>query len=174
MKESKSLRHINGSIVFNLPTKTHQSALRIVQRTSYDKFLHSYGHLPAKPMLSAWMKHLFVTSSASKELTRMKAFIVGEITKTKEEYNITEPLDGALHLDVVFRFPYLKGHKSKDRDQGMIRKTTKPDVDNYVKIVMDSMETAGIIENDSRFYSIYLSKYYDSKPGIYWQIKVEE
>ena len=170
MNKLQDSKTIVGSMVFNLPTKTHQSALRIVQRTSYDKFLAQHGKLNPRQMLSAWMKYLFVTSSSSSELNKLKKYLISELQQTMKDVQEDYPLNIGMKLHVSFVFPWLKGHTKKEREQGIIIKTTKPDVDNLVKVLMDCMETSGLIENDSRFYEITLNKNYGDEPGIYWQI----
>ncbi len=159
-------RSIAGNIIFDVPTKTHQSALRIIQKTSFNKFLAQYGHLQQTALLKMWMKHLFVSASASKELNNMKLFLRDSLLENAPE----TPFDGPLKLEVIYSFNWLKGHSSKDKEKGSIYKATKPDVDNLVKVFMDALEGANFITNDSRFAVMILQKQYADWSGIKYRI----
>jgi len=169
MRTYLDCKNIVGNIPFTMTTKTHQSALRIVQRTSFNKFLAQYGHLQQTALLKMWMKHLFVTSSASKELTALKEFFVEKLQIIHKNHNGVQ-LTGCCELRVVFAFEFLKGHKKSDIIKGAIHKGTKPDLDNLAKVFMDCIEKVGMVENDSRFSKIILEKSYCHIPGIYFSI----
>lgn len=172
-KTKQNLKCIAGHMEFELPTKTHQSALRIVQRTSFNKFLLQYKNLKGVALLKMWQKHLFVSASASKELNQLKAYIRSELERNIQnlahEDALQLPFDCPVRLEVTFNFPYLKKHSAKDRENRIV-KTTKPDLDNTVKILLDCMEEVGLVINDSRICQMVLEKYYSDKPGIVWQL----
>jgi Holliday junction resolvase RusA-like endonuclease len=173
---------LKGFIKYEPTGITHQSALRIVQRTSWDKFLTQWfkGRLgksgvlslnrsSLKALLANWQKNLFVTSGASKELNAVKAIYTAHFRKAKME--VPKPFDGYLALHVVITFPWLKGATKKEKEECYaVLKNTKPDCDNLVKILQDSMENNEIIKNDSRFSIVYYEKRYGDTPGIYYRI----
>ena len=85
----------------------------------------------------------------------------------------------------------LKRHKPKKPVQGPVRlslslffdvkrpkklwgtyKTTRPDLDNYAKELIDSMTAVGYWEDDSEIADLHVVKYYSEKGAIY--IKAEE
>jgi Holliday junction resolvase RusA-like endonuclease len=68
------------------------------------------------------------------------------------------PLDGALALEVVFRFPMTKARPKADRLAGTVLKTTAPDTSKLVRSIEDSMEAAGLITNDARFAVVLATK----------------
>jgi Holliday junction resolvase RusA-like endonuclease len=68
------------------------------------------------------------------------------------------PLDGALALEVVFRFPMTKSRPKADRLAGTVLKTTAPDTSKLVRSIEDSLEAAGLITNDARFAVVLATK----------------
>lgn len=55
--------------------------------------------------------------------------------------------------------------------KGEIRPTSKPDLDNYVKGILDAINTV-IVKDDSRVIGINAIKIYQSNPGV--DIVIEE
>lgn len=86
-----------------------------------------------------------------------------------------ELLKNAIKLEVVFYFPPLKTFNKKimnDIEKGLpVPKTTKPDLDNLEKMVLDAMQ--GVVYlNDSQIYYKSSQKYYSNTPQI--NITIEE
>jgi Holliday junction resolvase RusA-like endonuclease len=136
-------------------------------KTSFNKFLSANPRLTGVNLLKAWMKCLFVSSGTSTEAGKEKAFYLLSL----RPYVPSEPLDGFLVLEVIFTYPWLKGHSKKLRGKySWIKKNTKPDNDNKVKIFQDCLEVSGIVSNDSRFYKTVLEKRYGDNPGISFRI----
>ena len=85
-----------------------------------------------------------------------------------------ELLDGPLRLDVKIYKPTLKSFSKKKKEmaeQGVLRPTTKPDVDNYVKAIKDALKNV-IWKDDSQVVDLQASKYYSEKPRI--EVKIEQ
>ena len=85
-----------------------------------------------------------------------------------------ELLDGPLQLDVKIYKPTLKSFSKKKKEmaeQGVLRPTTKPDVDNYIKSVFDGLNKV-IWKDDSQVVDLQVSKYYSEKPRI--EVKIEQ
>lgn len=85
-----------------------------------------------------------------------------------------ELLDGPLQLDVKIYKPTLKSFSKKKKEmaeQGILRPTTKPDVDNYVKAIKDALKNV-IWKDDSQVVDLQVSKYYSEKPRI--EVKIEQ
>jgi Holliday junction resolvase RusA-like endonuclease len=57
-----------------------------------------------------------------------------------------KPLEGPLWLSVIAYFPYPKGW-SKKQCRGIMYKTSKPDIDNMVKLVKDSLNGVAWIDD---------------------------
>lgn len=85
-----------------------------------------------------------------------------------------ELLDGPIQLDVKIYKPTLKSFSKKKKEmaeQGVLRPTTKPDVDNYVKAIKDALKNV-IWKDDSQVVDLQVSKYYSEKPRI--EVKIEQ
>ena len=84
-----------------------------------------------------------------------------------------ELLTGPLKMKVkVFR-PTLKSFskkKKKQAEEGLLRPTTKPDVDNYIKSVFDGLNKV-IWKDDSQVVDLQVSKFYSENPRIEVEIK---
>lgn len=86
-----------------------------------------------------------------------------------------ELLKNGIELSIVFYFPPLKTFNKKimnDIENGkIIPKTTKPDLDNLEKMILDAMQ--GVVYlNDSQIYCKASQKYYSLTPQI--NITIEE
>jgi len=77
-------------------------------------------------------------------------------------------LEGPLQLEVKVYKPSLKSFSKKKTlaaEEGLLRPTTKPDVDNYVKGVKDALNKV-IWKDDSQVVDLKVSKWYSEKPRI--------
>ncbi len=82
-------------------------------------------------------------------------------------YTPEKPLDGALGLKIKFTFPFNDGESKKVVAEGLeTPKTTHPDLDNMEKLLIDCLQKAGIIANDSRIFLKVTAKTYGSNPSI--------
>ena len=83
----------------------------------------------------------------------------------------TQPFVGAVHISVNIIYPWRSGESLKVRAQGEIPKTTKPDLDNLAKYLLDLMQRHGYYENDSQICELHLSKFWGDDPCIKISIK---
>jgi Holliday junction resolvase RusA-like endonuclease len=77
-------------------------------------------------------------------------------------------LDGPLKMEVKIYKSILKSFSKKKTQQaedGIIRPTTKPDVDNYVKGVKDALNSV-IWKDDSQVVDLVVSKWYSETPRV--------
>ncbi|PGY99991.1 RusA family crossover junction endodeoxyribonuclease [Bacillus thuringiensis] len=77
-------------------------------------------------------------------------------------------LEGPLQLEVKVYKPSLKSFSKKKAlaaEEGLLRPTTKPDVDNYVKGVKDALNKV-IWHDDSQVVDLKVSKWYSEKPRV--------
>lgn len=72
-----------------------------------------------------------------------------------------EPLTGAVRLLVHWMFPVTGKHKDGEW------KTTKPDVDNSVKTLIDRMTRLGFWKDDAQIVGLLIEKRYSEFPGVY-------
>ena len=78
-----------------------------------------------------------------------------------------KPIEGMVKLGVKWQFP-LKNHEENEY------KTTKPDLDNLVKLLQDCMTQLGFWEDDRYVVSLHTEKTYNELSGIYIQIEGDE
>jgi Holliday junction resolvase RusA-like endonuclease len=72
----------------------------------------------------------------------------------------------ALHLNIYRSIPKsFSKKKQKQAEDGELRPTTKPDVDNFLKAIKDAMK--GIIwRDDSQVVSVIVNKWYSENPRV--------
>lgn len=77
-------------------------------------------------------------------------------------------LEGPLKLTVRIFKPTLKSFSKKKAaaaEEGTLRPTTKPNVDNYVKGVKDALKQV-IWQDDSQVVDLSVSKFYSATPRV--------
>lgn len=161
-----TVRVITGSIPMNdVPTATHQSAMRIFPRIQIPAFLRTHIDDSKSDLLKLWTKNLFVGKADSSKAQKLKGLYVNYMRSIAPE----TPMDGFLRLDVVVTYDWLKKHKKHENMKYVLRNTA-PDIDNTVKLIMDSMEKAGLVINDSRFCRVVMEKRFGDNPGVQFRI----
>ena len=83
-------------------------------------------------------------------------------------------IEGPIVLEVKVYRPIPKSFSKKKRaeaENGLIRPTTKPESDNYLKGIKDALKSV-IWKDDSQVVDFYVSKFYSEKPRV--EIKVME
>lgn len=84
------------------------------------------------------------------------------------QHRPTEPLQGPLSISIaVYRSKGMPTSKKGrlEAESGLIRPIKKPDTDNYVKLVLDSMN--GLFwQDDAQVVEIHASKHYSERPRI--------
>ena len=76
-----------------------------------------------------------------------------------------EPLKGALHIEMMFIFKRPKSHFNRSgslKSRAKKEHTSKPDIDNLVKFVLDSL-SSNFFEDDRQVVSINALKVYDNE-----------
>jgi Holliday junction resolvase RusA-like endonuclease len=76
------------------------------------------------------------------------------------------PIAGPVEVSVEVTWPWRKSETKKIRSLGRIPMTAKPDLDNWVKALIDEMVTWRLIDNDQSVWSLSCRKYYGDDPGI--------
>ena len=75
-----------------------------------------------------------------------------------------EPLTGAVSVDVVFTFARPKSHYGTGRNADVVKEsapehhTQAPDSDKLSRLILDSLEMAGVLVNDSQVWHMTASK----------------
>ena len=87
------------------------------------------------------------------------------VKEVAKEYAPSELLETPLHVRMTFSKQYLRSWTKKQRanaEDGILLPTTKPDIDNLSKGIMDALN--GVIwKDDSQVVELLLSKIYDDE-----------
>jgi len=125
------------------PPPTHQAALRILKSKTGKMFVGKM----AKSSAKKWSNMFTLLARAA--------------------WRGESPLDSPLAVDIVFVYPNLKSSKTE-----YSRKTTRPDLDNLAKSVLDSLTDAGWWKDDSLVCDLRLLKIHGPEPSV--QVFVRE
>jgi Holliday junction resolvase RusA-like endonuclease len=71
-------------------------------------------------------------------------------------------ITGPVNIGVTFFMPIPKGMKINGPNEPHVK---KPDTDNLLKAVMDSLTSVGVWKDDSQVFEIFTGKYYGEKTG---------
>ena len=96
---------------------------------------------------------------------------------TVQKYAPKSPILGDIRLKLWFCMPRPRGHYGTGKNAGRLKDsaprwhTKRPDLDNLIKFVLDSLGGRGIYwKDDSQVYSIVAQKLYDEKPRVVIEI----
>lgn len=98
-----------------------------------------------------------------KSITEYKRLVAG---KYHSVYKQKLPLTGALSVDVRFYRPIQKSISKVERQRRLLGQslpTVKPDIDNYVKAILDALNGLAF-KDDSQIAVLYARKIYSAKP----------
>jgi Holliday junction resolvase RusA-like endonuclease len=120
----------------------------------------------------SWKRH----KTAMTKSGYVRHYDPGEIDKSNflakaMEHRPKEPLKNPLILTLFFNIARPKSHyrtgknAGKLKDSAPISCTTRPDLDNYVKFVLDALNGVFWID-DAQVFSLYASKTYSSNPSV--------
>ena len=87
--------------------------------------------------------------------------------------SVDEPLTGPIKLSVTFCHKRPQRLNRKSDTLARIPKTTKPDIDNLIKMVMDVLTNAEVWVDDNQVVSVTAEDWYCSKqeePHTQWRI----
>lgn len=74
-----------------------------------------------------------------------------------EQYKPAKPLRGAVKVSITVTW---------HRKRGLEPKTTRPDLDNVAKLLLDAMTRAEYWKDDSQVYDLRLTKFNGPLPGV--------
>jgi Holliday junction resolvase RusA-like endonuclease len=83
-------------------------------------------------------------------------------------------LEGPLSVRILVYRPIPKGFSKKktaEAESGLIRPTTKPDTDNYLKGIKDALKNV-MWKDDSQIVDVYCSKWYGQRPRV--EVEISE
>jgi Holliday junction resolvase RusA-like endonuclease len=85
-------------------------------------------------------------------------------TAAQQALGDREPLDGPLKLTMVVILPRPRSQSKREYERLGGWKTTRPDLDNYLKIVVDAINGV-LCHDDAQIVRIDAAKHYASTPG---------
>ena len=94
------------------------------------------------------------------------------LLKAKQSHKIDIPIVNPLHINIKFYMKRPKSHYRSGKYSGLVKDkwqevlhTKKPDIDNLIKYVLDSLSGHnGFFLDDNQIYTIYAEKLYSDKP----------
>ena len=95
---------------------------------------------------------------------------VSDFSKIIAKHRPSTPCDFPVSLFIRFRFPHLKSSSSEYKKNPQW-KTTRPDLDNMEKVVLDSLTDEGFLVDDSIICLKTTSKKHSSTPKIIIRLK---
>lgn len=109
-----------------------------------------------------------VTAYDPEKSKNYKALVRSEAQRIYEMDKTFSPIDGPCYMTLTVGRSVPKSWSKKMKAmaiRGEIRPTSKPDLDNYVKGILDAINTV-IVKDDSRIVGINAIKIYQSNPGV--------
>lgn len=97
-----------------------------------------------------------------------KALVRSEAQRIYEMDKAFAPIEGSCYMTLTVGRSVPKSWSKKMKAmaiKGEIRPTSKPDLDNYVKGILDAINTV-IVKDDSKVVGINAIKIYQSNPGV--------
>ena len=77
------------------------------------------------------------------------------------------PFKGPVRVKVVLHYPHTqKTVRQATADNLRVAKTSRPDLDNASKMILDAMTKAGYWADDSQVYSLAIEKYHCDMTGV--------
>lgn len=95
------------------------------------------------------------------EVARARRDLTYELYKQRPK----TPYDGAVAVNVTWMYA------NKDKRKHLRPKTTRPDLDNAVKLLLDVMTTVGFWDDDAQVVELSMRKYWSLQGAIKIEIK---
>ena len=135
------MKDIYFHIDCNPPKSTHQGSMRIMKRKGGAQFIGKFASSKGK--------------KAQDELTAMFT-----------PYTPSEPLQGALELNVLYAYPWRKAEKKANIAKGEMLCDKRPDCDNLSKMIQDILGKLQFYGDDGSIARLIFTKVWSSFPGI--------
>lgn len=92
------------------------------------------------------------------------------------QHQIPAPITGPVWLHISATWPYLKSHVSTKKNaarEDLIWHTGKPDLDNFVKALIDQLVKMRFLEDDKQIAMMTIRKMYGPPDAVGIEIKCE-
>ena len=174
LPEDFNIKYINEN-EFN--EKDIRKAIELYEK---DKRENSYKELKFTIYGSpkAWMRavslktHTFDPNSSTKQETKIEIYNQLKLLG----YDKFQPVSGIVYLDLQVYKPIPKStpkYRKLLMEAGIILPPTKPDVDNYVKLLSDTLNNV-LFNDDAQVVDERIRKYYSFTPRYTFVIKFKE
>lgn len=77
-----------------------------------------------------------------------------------------QPVTGPVAVTVAFTWPWRASEPKKRKALGRVPHTSRPDLDNLSKTLMDRLVALRFIEDDAAVVDLRLTKWWGDEPGI--------
>lgn len=132
-----------------------------------DVYVFTNKHTGKRDVIQRHYQPSLITSTAAKYVDQIRAQLFRPWEMFTQEVEV---------VSCTFVFTALKSFTKKRMtvitEGGLVKKTTKPDIDNLWKMIGDVLETAGVYKNDSLIWKKNnITKIYGLKPKIILTLK---
>ena len=86
-----------------------------------------------------------------------------EMIEEAKKQSVSLPMDGAFFLEARIEFARPKRLERKKDPEEAIPHTSKPDIDNVLKVIMDAIQQHGGISDDSGIVGVKATKWFAQK-----------
>ena len=120
--------------------------------------------IPGRPRPQGALKTFAVAGKAYGRHTDSTLSHRAHVISTLAEDWDREPLTGAVAVDVVFTFARPKSHYGTGRNADVVKEsapdhhTQAPDSDKLSRLILDGLEMAGVVRNDSQVCRLNIDK----------------
>ncbi|CAB5238231.1 Rus Holliday junction resolvase [uncultured Caudovirales phage] len=134
------------------PPPTHQAALRILKTRDGRQFIGK-----------------MAKSSAKKWSNTAVLLMKSEFNKQR-----WKPLDAPCQVGIILVYPHTKESKRLQEKTGkqLIIKSTRPDVDNVVKSILDCLVDSQWLTDDGLIVELIIKKFHGTTPSVIVDIDV--
>ena len=81
-------------------------------------------------------------------------------------------MEGPTHITIEMTWPYRKSESKKVKELERVPHTSRPDLDNLAKGLVDRLVALRFIADDGQVSELVLRKFWGKEPGIKIQIEV--
>lgn len=89
-----------------------------------------------------------------------------DLTLLASRHAPEKPMEGPIHLEVAFSWPWRASEPKKNRLQGAMAHTSKPDCSNAIKMLEDVLTKLRFWNDDNQVASLRVTKWWSDEPGI--------
>lgn len=110
----------------------------------------------------------FIGKKANSKAVQDKNYLLAMLMP----YQPKKPMEGALKLEIDLFYSWRKSEPKKNRAKGQMPITTRPDVDNLVKQILDCFTRLAFWVDDAQVFDLHITKFYTDTPMM--RVKITE